>query len=110
MMDKKRQKDFFPITYKEESFLSSYVSPKEEQYQEFKKEEKLKTDQESKKKWRFKFSKQLQFLDLTEDNKGNFQFWIESSYRHVYYKKNEFEFDKDFSIIYQWNYPWYFSI
>ena len=30
MMDKKRQKDFFPITYKEESFLSSYVSPNEE--------------------------------------------------------------------------------
>ena len=45
MMDKKRQKDFFPITYKEESFLSSYISPKEEQYQEFKKKEKLKTEQ-----------------------------------------------------------------
>ena len=27
---KKRQKDYFPITDKEESFLSSYVSPKEE--------------------------------------------------------------------------------
>lgn len=233
MMDKKRQKDFFPITYKEESFLSSYVSPKEEQYQEFKKKEKLKTEQESekeydlihdifdyiisvkgriklpvfevldhhlpnkhkegylklkisppkfptlnkhnplsndkieiynnffsnknytpsirsindvslnwyrdyfnleldegsmglygakftrligciprgmKKKWRFKSSKKLQFHDLIEDDKGNFQFWYESSYRHIYYKKNEFEFNKDFSIIYKWNYPWYFSI
>tara|TARA_A100001011_G_scaffold354809_1_gene397569 strand:+ start:1465 stop:2232 length:768 start_codon:yes stop_codon:yes gene_type:complete len=232
MMDKKRQKDFFPITDKE-SLLSSYVSPKEQAYQEFKRKEKLKMQQESeieydliydifdyiisiedriklplfevldhhlpkkyeegyiklkvsppkfptlnrhdsldddkkeiyenffsynnytptirnindvslnwyryyfsleldegsmgiygaeftrligciskgmKKKWRFKFNKQIQFHDLIEDSKGNFQFWYESSYRHIYYEKNKFEFDRDFSIIYQWNYPWYFSI
>ena len=50
MMDKKRQKDFFPITDKE-SLLSSYVSPKEQDYQEFKKKEKLKIQQESEKEY-----------------------------------------------------------